>query len=91
MSATPLEQQTPLEEQTLWGLIEARAAASPDAVMAVDEHDRTITFAEYRDFSARCAAGLAELGIGADSVVAWQLPTWLEASVLVGALSRPAR
>lgn len=88
MSATPLEQQTPLEEQTLWGLIEARAAASPDAVMAVDEHDRTITFAEYRDFSARCAAGLAALGIGADSVVAWQLPTWLEASVLVGALSR---
>jgi len=34
---------------TLWGLVEARAAATPDAVMLIDERDRTMTFAEYRD------------------------------------------
>lgn len=77
-----------LSQQTLWGLIVARAAASPDALMAVDEHDRTLTFADYRDLCERCAAGLADAGVAAGSVVSWQLPTWLEASVLVGALAR---
>ena len=72
----------------LWGLIEDRASATPDAVMAVDEHDRTITFAEYRDQSEVCAAGLAAQGVGTGTVVSWQLPTWLESSVLVGALAR---
>ena len=35
------------------------------------------------------AAGLAaEHGIGAGDVITWQLPTWLESMVLVGAISR---
>lgn len=77
-----------LEQQTLWALVQARAADTPDAVMAVDEHDRVLTYAEYRDAAERCAAGLAALGVGAGTVVSWQLPTWLESSVLVAALGR---
>ena len=77
-----------LEGRTLWELIEKRAAATPDARMAVDESGREMTFGEYRDRSERAAAGLAEMGIGAGDVITWQLPTWLESMVLVGAISR---
>jgi cyclohexanecarboxylate-CoA ligase len=73
---------------SLWDLIEQRAAATPDARFAIDEHDRALTFAEYRDASERAAAGLAALGVGEGDVVSWQLPTWLESMVLVGALAR---
>jgi len=78
-----------LEAPTLWGLIEARAEATPDAVMAVDEIGREMTFAQYRDQVAVAAAGLAaDYDIGPGDVVTWQLPTWLESMVLVGAISR---
>jgi acyl-coenzyme A synthetase/AMP-(fatty) acid ligase len=78
-----------LDAPTLWGLIEARAAATPDAVMAVDEIGREMTFASYRDQVEVAAAGLAtDHGIGAGDVITWQLPTWLESMVLVGAISR---
>jgi len=72
----------------LWGLIEARADATPDALLAVDELDRALTFGEYR---ARCVAqadALREVGIDGDTVVSWQLPTWLESLVIVGALAQ---
>ena len=78
-----------LEAPTLWELIEARAAATPDAIMAVDELGREMTFAGYRDQVARAAAGLAtDYGLGPGDVVTWQLPTWLESMVLVGAIAR---
>src|SRR3954471_1466903 len=78
-----------LDAPTLWGLIEARAAATPDALMAVDEDGREMSFADYRDRVARAAAGLAaEHGITTGDVITWQLPTWLESMVLVGAISR---
>jgi acyl-CoA synthetase (AMP-forming)/AMP-acid ligase II len=78
-----------LEAGTLWELIEARAAASPGELMAVDETRRELTFAQYRDRVERAAAGLAVThGIGPGDVVTWQLPTWIESMVLVGAISR---
>ena len=77
-----------VEGRTLWELVEARAAATPDADAAVDETGRVLTFAAYRDAAERAAAGLAEHGIGEGDVVSWQLPTWLESLVLVAALSR---
>lgn len=78
-----------LEAATLWGLIEARAAATPDALMAVDEIGREMTFADYRDRVGVAAAGLAaDQGIGPGDVITWQLPTWLESMVLVGAIAR---
>jgi len=77
-----------IEGRNLWELVEARAAATPDARMAVDEHGRSLTFAQYRDEATAAAAGFAMRGVHEGSVVAWQLPTRLESLVLVGALAR---
>jgi len=77
-----------LQGRTLWELLERRVDATPDALMAVDEDMRTITFAEYWTESERAAAGLQAQGVKAGDVVSWQLPTWIESLVLVGALSR---
>src|SRR5699024_8909477 len=73
---------------SLWDLIEQRAADTPDARCVVDEHERTLTFAEYRDACERAAAFFVARGIGEGDVVSWQLPTWIEAMVLVGGLAR---
>ncbi len=77
-----------LEATTLWELVERRAAATPDARMAVDEAGREITFGEFRDASERVAAALHARGIGAGDTVTWQLPTWIESMELVAALAR---
>lgn len=77
-----------LTGRTLWELMERRVDATPDALMAVDEDMRTITFAEYWSESERAAAGLMAQGLSAGDVVSWQLPTWIESLVLVAALSR---
>ena len=77
-----------LQGQTLWELIDKRADASLDARMAVDESGREITFGEYRTRCERTAAALAERGIAEGDVITWQLPTWIESMVLVGAISR---
>src|SRR5258706_9957045 len=77
-----------IDARNLWELLEKRVDATPDAVMAVDENGRRLTFAEYRAEAERTAAGLARIGIGEGDVVSWQLPTWLESIVLVAALSR---
>ncbi len=76
------------DARSLWELIERRAAATPDAPLGIDEDGRTLTFGEYRAASERAAAGLSELGVGEGTPVSWQLPTWFESIVLVGALSR---
>ncbi len=76
------------DARSLWELIERRVDETPDALLAVDEDKRTMTFAEYRDAAERAAAGFAQLGVRAGTPVSWQLPTWIESIVLVGALSR---
>ncbi|MEO6317911.1 MAG: AMP-binding protein [Acidimicrobiales bacterium] len=73
---------------SLWELVERRVDATPDGLAAVDEDGRTLTWVESKRAAERAAAGLARLGIGAGDVVSWQLPTWLEAKVLVLALAR---
>lgn len=77
-----------LDMPTLWELIEARALETPDALFAVDEDDREVSFASYRDAAERCAAGLMEWGVGEGVAVSWILPSWIEAIVLSGALAR---
>ena len=72
---------------TMWELVEARAAATPDVVVLYDE-DREITFAELRDLSERVAAGLHDFGIHHGSRVTWQLPTRIETVVVSLALAR---
>src|SRR6266536_1841348 len=56
--------------------------------MVVDERGQSLTFAEYRAAAERVAAGLYARGVRTDTVVSWQLPTWIESMVLVAALSR---
>jgi acyl-CoA synthetase (AMP-forming)/AMP-acid ligase II len=75
-------------ELALWPLLEQRAAATPDALFAVDERDRALSFAAYRDAALAAAAGLRALGVGEGTAVSWQLPTRLDALVLVAALAR---
>jgi acyl-CoA synthetase (AMP-forming)/AMP-acid ligase II len=73
---------------TLWDLLERRAARTPDTVMLLDDGDARLTFAEFAARCERVAAGLVQLGIGPGSVVAWQLPTRVDAVVLMFALAR---
>lgn len=76
-------------DRSLWELIEARADASPEATMAIDEAGRTLTFGGYRDWCERVAAGLAaDHGVGEGTRVSWVLPSRFEALVLTGALAR---
>ena len=73
--------------RSIWELVERRAAATPDRVMLYDG-DRATTFADYQALAERAAAGLMGLGVGESVNVSWQLPTWTESAVLVGALCR---
>jgi len=77
-----------IESASLWPLIEARAAATPDEPMAVDARDRAISFGDYHDAAIRVARGLANNGVGPGEIVSWMLPTRLESLLLVGALAR---
>src|SRR5262249_15125296 len=75
------------DARSLWEVIERRATLTPDRVMLYDG-DRVTTFSEYKALVERAAAGMHALGIGSDDHVSWQLPTWTESAVLVGALAR---
>jgi acyl-CoA synthetase (AMP-forming)/AMP-acid ligase II len=69
-------------------LLVHRAELTPDALVAIDEHRRTLTLGQLHDAVERAAAGLAAAGIRAGEVVAWQLPNRLETITLSLALSR---
>jgi acyl-CoA synthetase (AMP-forming)/AMP-acid ligase II len=73
---------------TVWDLIERAAAERPDDLLLADDHDRALTTATFREEVERAAAGLLSLGAGPGDVVSWQLPTTLEALVLLGACAR---
>jgi cyclohexanecarboxylate-CoA ligase len=74
---------------TLWELIEKRSAATPDAILAVDDAGKSMSFGTYRDRCLSVAAGLhAGHDVGEGSSVSWLLPTWFESFELVGALAR---
>ena len=78
-----------IETPTLWQQIEARAEATPDALLAVDVEGRRMRFVEYRDACLAAARGLVrDFGLGPGDTVSWMLPTRIESLVLVGALAR---
>jgi len=79
---------TMLDGANVWDLVVRRAEATPDREMAVDQDGQRLLFGEYRERCEAAAAGLAARGVGPDTVVSWQLPTWLESMVLMGALRR---
>ncbi len=74
--------------QTVWDLVTRRAERSADRPMLFDDHDRQVTFGEFRRWAERVAAGFVALGIGEGTAVSWQLPTRIETLVLSVALSR---
>jgi acyl-CoA synthetase (AMP-forming)/AMP-acid ligase II len=80
--------ERPIYPTTLWELLARRAAQDPDRVLLEDDHDRSLTAAEWLERSERVAAGLQGHGVAADMVVSWQLPTSLDACVLLMALAR---
>jgi acyl-CoA synthetase (AMP-forming)/AMP-acid ligase II len=77
-----------IEEPDLWSLIEARAEATPARTFLLDERETAIRFGEFRDRALRVAAGLLEVGLSPGDRISWQLPTWIESAILVGALAR---
>jgi acyl-CoA synthetase (AMP-forming)/AMP-acid ligase II len=71
-----------------WELVTRRAELSADRPMLFDEHDRRVTFGEFRDWAERVAAGFWELGVREGTPVSWQLPTRIETVVASMALCR---
>src|SRR5690242_8610195 len=74
---------TPPAARTYWSLIETAAQTHPDRVVLADDYGRNLSNAQLRDAALTCAAALAEQGIGAGTVVSWQLPTTLETMVVL--------
>jgi len=73
---------------SFWELTARAAHERPNSVLAVDERDRELTFAEYATRAERLAAGLFAHGVRAGDVVSWMLPTWMETAILCAALDR---
>ncbi|MEB3982581.1 AMP-binding protein [Mycobacterium sp. 663a-19] len=73
---------------TFWALIAGAAQREPNRRLLADEHGRSLTAREFHDAACATAAAFAEGGIGAGTVVSWQLPTTLEAMVVMAALAR---
>lgn len=72
----------------MWDLVARRAALTPDDVMIVDEREVPWSFAALAEAAEAAAAALAERGVGAGATVSWQLPTGIDAAVLICALAR---
>jgi cyclohexanecarboxylate-CoA ligase len=73
---------------TFWNLVLGAAREAPDRVVLADDHGRTLTTTQFRDAAERVAAGLAGSRVSPGQTVSWQLPTSLEALVLMAALTR---
>src|ERR1700759_391730 len=73
---------------TFWGLITDAAQRHSDRSLLADDHGRSLTARQLHDAACTTAAAFAERGIGAGTVVSWQLPTTLEAVVVMAALAR---
>ncbi len=75
--------------ESLWELIEARAAATPDGLLVgrrarPHDHLRRVP----RRVPSAPRRGFAAIGVREGTPVSWQLPTWIESLVVVGALAR---
>jgi cyclohexanecarboxylate-CoA ligase len=73
---------------TFWELVLRAAEERPEAPVVSDDHGRSLTRAQLRDAAEAAAAALLALGVGAGTIVSWQLPTMIESVVLLAALAR---
>jgi acyl-CoA synthetase (AMP-forming)/AMP-acid ligase II len=76
------------KDVSYWTLIADAARREPNRPLLADEHGRSLTARQLRDAACATAAAFAERGIGAATVVSWQLPTTLETTVVMAALAR---
>ena len=94
MQPTPAQTVIPsppalLTASTVWGLLAARAKATPDAPLLIDGiTGARLTAGQTLRAALGLAANLHGLGVKPGSVVTWQLPTGLLAFVLQLALAR---
>ncbi len=75
-------------DDTFWKLVDEVAALSPDAVLVADDHGRYLTALQLRDEALAVAGGLVSHGVRPGGVLSWQLPTTLEAAVMLAAGAR---
>jgi cyclohexanecarboxylate-CoA ligase len=73
---------------TFWALMVEAAMERPEAPVVSDDHGRSLTRTQLRDAAETTAAALSARGIRTGTVVSWQLPTTIEAVVLLVALTR---
>ena len=73
---------------TFWELVVRAAEERPEAPVISDDHGRSLTRAQLRDAAEATAAALSARGVKCGTVVSWQLPTTIEAVVLLVALAR---
>jgi cyclohexanecarboxylate-CoA ligase len=76
------------DDTTLWTLIAHAAQRGSNRPLLADERGRSLTARQLHDVACATAAAFAERGIGAGTVVSWQLPTTLETIVVMAALAR---
>jgi cyclohexanecarboxylate-CoA ligase len=82
LSQEPQKEHAPM---TFWRLVCSAAETMPERVILADDYGRSLTATQFRDTAERVAAGL---DVAPGEVVSWQLPTTLEAAILMAALSR---
>lgn len=73
---------------TYWRLIADAARHGSGRPLLADEYGRALTARQFHDAACATAAAFAQRGIGAGTVVSWQLPTTLETTVVMAALAR---
>jgi acyl-coenzyme A synthetase/AMP-(fatty) acid ligase len=73
---------------TFWELVVQAAKEHPDSIVVSDDHGRSLTRSQLQDAAEITAAALSDRGVSTDTVVSWQLPTTIEAVVLLVALAR---
>src|SRR5271170_2734854 len=73
---------------TFWELVVRAAKENPDTPAVSDDHGRSFSRIQLRDAAEAAAAALSGRGVTTDTVVSWQLPTTIEAVVLLVALAR---
>ncbi len=80
--------ETFADAETLWDLVELRAAATPDLTILISQDGDRLTCAEFRDRCLRAAAGFAALGVTHGTRVTWELPNRFETIIASFALAR---
>jgi cyclohexanecarboxylate-CoA ligase len=71
-----------------WDLVVRRAELTPNLPLVADTRGRQLTAGAYARTAETVAAALWDRGVRPGMTVSWQLPSSLEAAVLVSALAR---